>query len=390
MKLQTWLFATAIAALAGFLTAGCSSTSTQTACCCGSKAPMKASLSHQPFGQNSDGKDVELYVLTNTKGVTAKIMTRGAAIVQMCVPDRNGKLGDVALGFDTLEGYLQKGNPYFGTIVGRYGNRIAKGKFTLDGKAYTLATNNGANSLHGGLKGFDKVVWTAEPLESKEGVSVKFTYVSPDGEEGYPGTLTVSVVYTLTEDNELRLDYTASSDKPTVANITNHCYWNLAGAGDILGHQLMLASDKFTPVDDGLIPTGELKDIKGTVMDFTQLHPIGDRLGELKNDPQGYDHNYVLRDGLTPRPKLAARVVEPKSGRVMEVFTTEPGVQFYSGNFLDGTLKGKQGATYKQHFALCLETQHFPDSPNQPNFPSTVLRPGQPYTSTTIHKFSVK
>ena len=389
MKLQTWLFATTIAALAGFLTAGCS-TSKPTACCCCSKAPMKASLSRQSFGKNSDGKDVDLYVLTNTNGVTAKIMTRGAAIVQMCVPNRDGKLGDITLGFDTLEGYLQKENPYFGTIVGRYGNRIAKGKFSLDGKSYTLATNNGANTLHGGLKGFDKVVWTAEAVESKEGVAVKFTYVSPDGEEGYPGTLTVSVVYTLTEDNQLRLDYAVSSDKPTVANITNHAYWNLAGEGDIMSHKLMLASDKFTPVDDSLIPTGELADIKGTVMDFAQGHPIGDRLGELKNKPQGYDHNYVLREGLTPQPKLAARVEDPKSGRVMEVFTTEPGVQFYSGNFLDGTLKGKKGVLYQQHAALCLETQHFPDSPNQPTFPSTVLRPGQTYTSTTIHKFSVK
>ena len=387
MKLQSWLIAATVSSLAGILSTGCCTSKNSASASC---TPMKASLTKQAFGTNPDGKPVDLYVLTNTKGVTAKIMTRGAAIVQMLVPDRAGVLGDVTLGFDTFDGYLDKGNPYFGTIVGRYGNRIAKGKFALDGKGYTLATNNGANSLHGGIKGFDKVLWTAEPVAAKDGVAVKFTYVSPDGDEGYPGALTVSVVYTLTEANELRLDYTATTDKATVINVTNHAYWNLAGEGDILGHSLMLAADKFTPVDDGLIPTGELKDVKGSVMDFITGHPIGARLKELTNDPQGYDHNYVLREGLTAKPKLAARVEEPKSGRVMEVFTTEPGVQFYSGNFLDGTLKGKKGVVYKQHFALCLETQHFPDSPNQPAFPTTVLRPGQTYTQTTIHKFSVK
>lgn len=390
MKLHSWLIAATVSSLAGLLTAGCGTCCKKNQPSDQTKSPMKASLTKQSFGTTPDGKAVDLYVLTNTKGVTAKIMTRGAAIVQMLVPDRNGKLGDVTLGFDNLEGYLQKDNPYFGTIVGRYGNRIAKGKFTLDGRSYTLATNNGANSLHGGIKGFDKVIWSAQPVESKAGVAVKFTYVSPDGEEGYPGALTVSVVYTLTENNELRLDYTATTDKATVINITNHAYWNLAGEGDILGHKLMLAADKFTPVDDGLIPTGELKDVKGSVMDFTFSHAIGDRFGELTNVPRGYDHNYVLRAGLTAEPKLAATVEEPKSGRVLEVLTTEPGVQFYSGNFLDGTLKGKQGALYKQHAALCLETQHFPDSPNQPTFPTTVLRPGQTYTQTTVHRFSVK
>jgi len=273
--------------------------------------------------------------------------------------------------------------------VGRYGNRIGGAKFTLEGKTYTLAVNNGPNSLHGGLKGFDKVVWKAEPMPAKSGSAVKFTYVSPDGEEGYPGALTASVTYTLTDDNELRLDYSAKTDKSTPVNLTNHSYWNLAGDGDILNHLLTLNADRYTPVDDTLIPTGKIDPVKGTVMDFTTPMPIGSRLLDLNNSPRGYDHNYVLNragKGLT----CAAVVHEPRTGRVLEIFTEEPGVQFYSGNFLDATLKGKRGIVYHQYYGFCLETQHFPDSVNHDNFPSTILRPRKTYKTTTVHKFSVK
>ena len=353
-------------------------------------AEGKAMIEKKPFGKTADGKDVDQYVLTNAAGMKAKVITYGAILTELDVPDRAGKSADVVLGFDDLKGYLA-GHPYFGATVGRVANRVAKGKFTLDEKRYTLAVNNGPNALHGGLKGFDKKVWQAEQVPAKDGVAVKFTYHSPDGEEGYPGNLTVSVTYTLTNDNALRLDYTATTDKATPVNLINHSYFNLAGqgSGDILGHELTLEADKYTPVDETLIPTGKIEPVKGTPLDFTTAHKIGERIKEMKGNPGGYDHNFVLNGGgkkLAP----AARVVEPKSGRVMEMSTTEPGVQFYTGNFLDGTNKGKGGAVYNKHAGFCLEAQHFPDSVNHANFPSVVLRPGQTYKQTTVYKFSTK
>ncbi|MGD0539724.1 MAG: aldose epimerase family protein [Verrucomicrobiota bacterium] len=349
---------------------------------------MKASVHKSEFGKLPDGTVIRQFTLTNARGVTAKVITYGAILTELDVPDRNGRAGDVVLGFDNLDQYL-KGHPFFGSTVGRVANRIAKGKFMLDGRAYSLATNNGPNHLHGGIRGFDKVVWKATVLKPKSGAAVKFTYTSRDGEEGYPGTLKATVVYTLTDENEIRLDYTATTDKATPVNLTNHSYWNLALGGDILDHQLLLNADRYTPVDDTLIPTGELAAVKGTVMDFTRLHPIRDRIGELTNVPSGYDHNYCINGGGGTLA-LAARLYEPKSGRVMEVLTTEPGVQFYTGNFLDGTLTGKRGITYQKHAALCLECDHYPDSINQPKFPSAVLRPGQTYRQTTDYKFSTK
>ncbi|MCX8109617.1 MAG: galactose mutarotase [Verrucomicrobiae bacterium] len=352
--------------------------------CCG----YAASVQKIPFGQTGDGVPVDMYILTNDRGITAKVITYGALLTELHVPDRNGKLGDVVLGFDKLEPYL-KGHPYFGATIGRVANRIAKGKFVLGGKTYTLACNDGPNHLHGGLKGFDKVVWKAEEVKVRNGVAVRFKYVSPDGEEGYPGTLTATVVYTLTNDNELRLDYTAETDKPTPVNLTNHSYWNLATDGDILNHHLAIYADYYTPVDDTLIPTGEIAPVKGTPMDFTSPHPIGDRLLDLANSPRGYDHNYVL-NSKGNKLALAATVYEPTSGRYMEIFTDQPGIQFYSGNFLDGTLTGKRGVTYHKYYGFCLETQHFPDSVNRPNFPSVILRPGKKYKTTTIHVFSAR
>ncbi|MBM3879984.1 MAG: galactose mutarotase [Verrucomicrobia bacterium] len=350
--------------------------------------PMKPTLTKATYGKLPEGTLIEQYTLTNAKGVTAKIITYGALLTELHVPDRAGQLGDIVLGFDNLESYLA-GHPYFGATIGRVGNRIAKGQFTLDGKTYTLAQNNGPNHLHGGLKGFDKVVWQARPVRAKNGVAVRFTYTSRDGEEGYPGKLTATVVYTLTNDNELRLDYTAKTDKATPVNLTNHSYWNLAGAGDILGHELMLNADRYTPVDDTLIPTGEIAPVQNTPMDFTRPKPIGRDLKQLANDPQGYDHNFVLSRG-DKQMNLCAVVHEARSGRVLEIFTQEPGVQFYSGNFLDGTLTGKGGQVYRKHYGFCLETQHFPDSVNHPNFPSTILRPGRTYKTSTIHRFSVR
>jgi aldose 1-epimerase len=353
---------------------------------------MKASVQKQAFGKTLDGTAVDLYVLTNANGMQAKIITYGAIITELHVPDRTGKLDDVALGFDDLKGYLAA-HPYFGAAVGRVANRIAKGRFTLDGKEYKLAVNNGPNALHGGLKGFDKVVWQAETIQAADGVAVKFTYRSPDGEEGYPGNLTAAVTYTLTNQNELKIDYTATTDQPTPVNLTNHSYFNLAGArsgNDILGHELMLAADRYTPTDETLIPTGEIKPVQGSPLDFTKPTPIGARIAHMKTTPGGgYDHNYVLNSGgktLT----LGARVHEPKTGRVLEMLTTEPGVQLYTGNFLDGTLKGKGGVAYQKHAGFCLEAQHFPDSVNKPSFPSVILRPGQTYTQTTVYKFSTK
>lgn len=349
---------------------------------------LAAPPSVAPFGKLSDGTPVEQYTLTNGKGLVAKVITYGALLTELQTPDRHGKLGDIVLGFDNLDSYV-KGHPYFGATIGRVGNRIAKGKFTLAGQTYTLAANNGPNALHGGLKGFDKVVWKAEIVPAKHGSAVKFTYVSRDGEEGYPGTLTATVTYTLTEENELRLDYTAKTDKATPVNLTNHSYWNLGGGGDILNHVLMINADRYTPVDDTLIPTGHIAPVKGTVMDFTTPMAIGSRLLSLDNSPRGYDHNYVLnRSGK--KLNRAAALYEPTTGRALEILTDQPGVQFYSGNFLDATLTGKRGQVYHQYYGLCLETQHFPDSVNQPNFPTTILRPGQTFTSTTVHKFTAR
>jgi len=294
----------------------------------------------------------------------------------------------VVLGFDNLAGYLG-GHPYFGAATGRVANRIAKGKFTLDGKEYKLAVNNPPNSLHGGLKGFDKVVWKAEDASGPVGPAVRLGYLSPDGEEGYPGNLAVTVTYTVTQSAELKIDYTATTDKATPVNLTNHTYFNLAGpaSGTILGHELMLAADQYTPVDDTMIPTGEIRPVQGTPLDFTKPATFGARIDEIKGEPGGYDHNYVLR-GDHNKPVLAARVREPKSGRVLEMLTTEPGVQLYTANFLDGTLRGKGGVVYKKHQAFCLEAQHFPDAVHHASFPSTILRPGATYAQTTIYRFS--
>ena len=345
------------------------------------------------FGTTRDGKSVDLYTLTNAHGIEVHAITYGGIIISLRVPDKGGQFDDVVLGYDSLDGYLTV-SPYFGAIIGRYGNRIAKGKFTLDGKAYALATNDGPNHLHGGVKGFDKVVWQTESFEGKDGVGVVFTYTSPDGEEGYPGNLAAKVTYTLTDQNELIFDYQATTDKATPLNLTQHTYFNLAGDGkrDILGHELTLSSDHFTPIDKTLIPTGEIRSVQGTPFDFTKPTAVGARINEPDEQlmfGRGYDHNFVLirkGEGLS----LAARVYEPTTGRVMEAYTTEPGVQFYSGNFLDGTITGKQGHVYKQRYGFCLETQHFPDSPNKPSFPSTILRPGQTYHSRTVYKFSVE
>ncbi len=334
------------------------------------------------FGNLPTGQPIDLYTLTNSSGLIAKITTYGALVTELHTPDKTGRLQSVVLGFDNLRQYLD-GHPYFGATCGRVANRIANGRFTLDGIQYTLAQNNGANHLHGGLKGFDKVVWNASPLRQETGPAVEFTYLSPDGEEGYPGNLSVSVIFSLTRDNGLKIEYSATTDKPTPVNLTNHCYFNLAGAGngDILDHELMIAADGYTPVDDTLIPTGEITPVENTPMDFTSPQPIGSRINQV---PGGYDHNYVLRGGGAPA--LAGRARSPKSGRTMEVWTTEPGMQLYTGNFLDGTLTGL-GGTYGKHAGFCLETQHFPDSINKPNFPSVNLLPSQTYKTTTLYKF---
>lgn len=346
----------------------------------------------KPFGEIPGGQKVDLYTLTNSSGLKAEIMTYGGIVMSLQVPDRGGKTDDIVLGYNNLDDYI-KNNPYFGAIVGRYGNRIGKGRFTLDGVQYTLAANNGENHLHGGIKGFDKVVWKAEPIKQWDGVGVKLMYLSKDGEEGYPGNLNCTVTYTLRERNELKVEYLATTDKPTVVNLTHHGYFNLTGCQrDILAHELMLNADRFTPVDAGLIPTGQLLPVKGTVMDFTRPTPIGARIAndyEQLKFGGGYDHNWAVNGGgrsLT----LAARVYEPTTGRVMEVLTTEPGIQFYCGNFLDGTITGKNGIVYKHRYGFCLETQHYPDSPNKPDFPSTVLRPGEKYETTTIYRFSTR
>jgi aldose 1-epimerase len=350
-------------------------------------AGASAAITKAPFGKTADGKLVDLYTLANKSGFEVKISTLGATLVSLKVPDKNGKYANVILGFDSTENYV-KGVPFYGATIGRYGNRIALGKFTLDGKAYQLTVNDGPNSLHGG-KGFDKRLWTAQPIEGKDGPAIRLTYVSADGEEGYPGQLTVHVTYTLKADNSLAIAYEATTTKPTVVNLTNHTYFNLTGdpKNTILNHLLTLKADRFTPVDKTLIPTGELRSVKGTPLDFTKATVIGARIEA--NDEQlkfgrGYDHNWVLNS--SGKLATAAIVEEPTSGRVLEVKTTEPGIQFYSGNFMDGKPAGK-GTVYNHRTGFCLETQHFPDSPNKPAFPSTVLRPGQTYHSETVLVF---
>jgi aldose 1-epimerase len=350
----------------------------------------KAGVEVKEFGKMPDGTPVKIFTLTNSTGASAKIMELGGIITELYMPDNNGKLDDIVLGFDNLEAYLNPKVPYFGAITGRVANRIAKGKFTLDGKEYTLDTNNGVNHLHGGKKGFDKVVWHGEAIKA-DSPAVKFHYRSPDGEEGYPGNLTVEVTYTLTDANELKIDYLANTDKATPINLTNHTYFNLLGVkgGDISGHELAIEAEKYTSVDDTLVPTGKTDKVKGTNFDFTKPIPVGKHLKEIKADPVGYDLNYVLKSG-GKKLALAARVTEPTTGRIMEVLTTEPGIQLYTGNFLDGTLTGKSGTVYKQHTAICLETQHFPDSVNHKEFPSTILKPGTTFKSTTVYKFTAK
>ena len=346
---------------------------------------IRTGITSRTFG-SYEGKPVTQYTLTNARGMQVSILDYGGTVTGIMVPDRNGNFGDVVLGFDSFDGYVQKNNPYFGALVGRYANRISKAKFTLDGKTYSLAANDNGNSLHGGNKGFDKVLWSAQKISDS---SLKLTYQSKDGEEGYPGNLNVDVNYTLGSDNSLRIDYSATTDKPTPVNLTNHSYFNLSAGQDstISNHELQLNADKYTPVDDKLIPTGEILDIKNTPMDFTQSKAIGKDIDKVKG---GFDHNWIL-NGSGNGMKTAATLYEPNSGRFMEVLTTEPGVQFYSGNFLNGTLKfTKKGQRYVQHGALCLETQHYPDSPNQPAFPNTILKPGDVHRQTTIYRFSTK
>jgi len=348
------------------------------------------SVTKQSYGKTSTGENVDLYTLRNTKGVEAKITNYGGILVSLKVPDRNGKFDDVVLGFNDLESYLTKNDPYMGALIGRYGNRIAKGRFTLKGVEYKLAVNNGENHLHGGIKGFDKVVWTGREMKTPAGPAVVLTYLSKDGEEGYPGNLRVRVVYTLTNDDELKIDYSATTDKDTVTNLTHHSYFNLAGEGngDILNHLVTINANRFVPTDAGSIPTGELKSVAGTPFDFLKATAIGARINQ--DDEQlkfgnGYDHTWVINgQGM----RLAATAYEATSGRVMQVWTTEPGVQFYTGNFLNGTLTGKSGKIYARRTGFCFETQHYPDSPNQSSFPTTTLKKGATYKSTTIYRFS--
>jgi aldose 1-epimerase len=345
------------------------------------------------FGQTPEGQRVSVYTLTNRRGAEARVITYGGALVSLKVPDRRGQLGDVVLGFDDLAGYLKQ-TFFIGALIGRYANRIAKGRFTLDGTQYQLATNNNGNHLHGGVRGFDKVIWKARPLSVRGGAALELTYLSHDGEEGYPGNLSVRVVYTLTNNNELRIDYSAATDKATVVNLTQHSYFNLAGegSGDILRHLMTINASRFTPTDAASIPTGELRPVRGTPFDFTRPAEIGARINQEDEQLKfgsGYDHNFVL-DGRTGALRKAAQVYEPTTGRVLEVWTTQPGVQFYTGNFLAVEGGGKNGHAYPRRTAFCLETQHYPDSPNHPAFPSTVLRPGRRFRSTTLYRFSAR
>lgn len=335
------------------------------------------------FGSLPDGRSVDIYTLTNSNGIRARIMNYGGTLVSLEAPDRTGKMADVVLGFDNIEGYV-KDSPYFGCITGRFANRIAHGRFTLDGVEYKLAKNDGENHLHGGLVGFNKKIWQVEASEVKGAPTMKCTYRSPDGEEGFPGNLDVTVVYTLSDSNEWAIVYSAVTDKATPVNLTNHTYWNLAGegTGDVLGHEMQIFASRYTPVDSGLIPTGEVKTLDASPLDFRTSTPIGARIAQVEG---GYDHNYVL-DGPTGSLTLAARACDPKSGRVLEVSTSEPAIQLYTGNFLGG-FSGKKSVPYGKHFGFCLETQHYPDSVNQPDFPSVILRPGQTYRHVTVHKF---
>lgn len=363
-----------------------------------SSTKTTSTITKSDFGKMPDGQPIELYTLRNSKGAEACIMTYGGIVQKLVMPDKHGQFADVVQGFDTLEGYTRDGYvtncPYFGALIGRYGNRIGGATFQLEGQTYTLAKNNNGNSLHGGVKGFDKVVWTARPSLGAHGPQLVLAYVSKDGEEGFPGNLEVTAMYTLTEDNALKLEFTAKTDKPTVVNLTHHSYFNLAGQGngDILSHVLTINADQTTPVDSGLITTGAFADVTGTPFDFRKPTPIGAHI----NDPDtvlqygpGYDHNWVINKPLG-KFGLMARVVEPKSGRVLEVLSDEPGLQFYAGNFLDGSLTGKEGKVYQRRYAFCMEPQHYPDSPNKPNFPSVELKPGQTYHNIIEYKFSVE
>ncbi len=351
----------------------------------------KPSIEKSAFGTTPDGTPVDLYTLSNRPGMEARIMTYGGIVVSLKTPDQRGNFGDVVLGYDQFAGYL-KSSPYFGALIGRYGNRIAKGKFKLNGREYNLAVNNGPNSLHGGAKGFDKVVWRATPGVSANGPTLQLDYVSRDGEEGYPGNLSVTVIYTLTEDNALRLDFAATTDADTVCNLTQHSYFNLRGSGDILDHEFYLNAEKFVPVDGSLIPTGELRPVIGTPYDFRQPATLRERINQTDEQLKlagGYDQTFVINKPAG-QLGLAARVSEATSGRVLEVYSTEPGVQFYTGNFLNGSITGKGGWTYQKRNGFCLEPQHFPNSPNQPDFPSVVLRKGEAYQQTSMYRFSVR
>jgi aldose 1-epimerase len=358
-----------------------------------SEQGKKSTMQKQAFGKTDDGQQMDLYTLTNKNGMEVSITNFGGTVVSIKVPDKDGKIADVVLGYDDASGY-QGGKAFLGTTVGRYGNRIAKGKFMLDGKTYTLPLNDGPNTLHGGLKGFNQKVWTAKDVSGPAGQALQLTYLSKDGEEGFPGNLSVKVTFTLAENNQLKIDYSATTDKDTVLNLTNHSYFNLAGQGegDILGTELTLHASRFTPVDSTLIPTGELRSVTGTPLDFTKSTAIGSRIeqdDEQLKFGKGYDHNWVV-DGTPGTLRLAAKAYDPRSGRVLEVWTTEPGIQFYTGNFLDGTIHGKDGKVYNRRYAFCLETQHFPDSPNHPKFPTTELKPGGKYHSTTVFAFTTK
>ena len=348
------------------------------------------SVTSKPFGKTPEGKPIQLYTLTNSSGMQVTLATYGGTVIQLLTPDRAGQMGDVALGFSTIEPYFTK-SPYFGALIGRYANRIANGRFSLDGKKYQLARNNGKNSLHGGLKGFDKQLWTTEVL-SQNPPSVRFSRLSPDGEENFPGNLSVAATYTLTNRDQLRIQYRAQTDKPTILNLTNHTYFNLAGAGSgsILNHQVRIHAHQYTPVDANLIPTGEIKEVAGTPLDLRKWTTIGSQIQAVGGNPVGFDHNYALHSCPLLRPALAAEVWDPASGRLLKVYTDQPGIQFYTGNFLDGTIKGKRGKVYRQHDAFCLETQHYPDAPNHANFPTTVLRPGETFKSTTVYQFSAR
>ncbi|BES71339.1 galactose mutarotase [Marinobacter nanhaiticus D15-8W] len=397
MKWKTSFLSAAIAVSLGLFAAGTIQADED------DKDTMKdlESVERSTFGTLPDGREAELYRIVNANGVEMEVTTYGGIITSLRTPDAQGQFDDIVLGFDSLDGYLSdaymKSNPYFGALIGRYGNRIAGGSFELGGKTYELATNNGPNHLHGGDKGFNRVLWKAEPFENDEGAGLILTYTSADGEEGYPGKLDVKVVYTLTDDNALAIDYEATTTKATPVNLTQHSYFNLEGegSGKILDHQLMINADAFTPVDKTLIPTGEIRPVEGTPFDFTEPTAIGKRI-ENENQQlafgQGYDHNFVLnrKSGSRDELVLAARVTEPDSGRIMEVSTTEPGIQFYAGNFLDGTLTGKSGNAYGHRSGFALETQHYPDSPNQEDFPSTILQPGETYQTRTVYTFSTR